>query len=71
MSKEMEEVKKDMFPQVESAVEVTKDMQSNQARNQFDNIVFLRPKKVKKQHKSLWCGLYDFFMCRRCTEKKR
>ena len=68
----MEEAKKEaVFPEVESAVEVTKEMQMGQIRNPYEDVVFLRQKKVKKPRKTLWCGLYDLFMCRKCSETKK
>ena len=68
----MEEVKKDAFPVVESAVEISVDMHSVQRMNNtYDQALFLKQKKHKKQRKALWYGLYDFFMCKRCSEQKK
>ena len=62
----------DPFPVVETALEVTNDFNSSSATNNNpqDQFNFLKKKKHKKAKKTLWYGLYDFFMCE-CSGPKR
>ncbi len=66
----MVEQKKNPPQQVESAIEVSREMQFNRVRLQSDDEAFLRTKKTKKPRKSPWCVFYDCFMCKKCSEKK-
>jgi len=72
VKKEVKNQGPDIFPEVESAIEISNDMvHPQQIRDQQENLGFLRRKKPRKEHKTLWYGLYDFFMCTRCTENPK